>query len=59
MICRYCQAEMELWIMYHPKYGIFYEGYDDYNKDLEKLKIEIEKINRLKMECSNVQSSYF
>jgi len=55
MICPYCQAEMELWIMYHPKYGIFYEGYDDYNEDLESLKFEIEKINNLEMECCNVE----
>ena len=55
MICPYCQSEMELWIMYHPKYGIFYEGYDDYNKDLEKLKFEIEKNNNLKTKCCDIE----
>jgi hypothetical protein len=31
LICPYCGSEMELWKMYHPDYGTFYEGYDDYS----------------------------
>lgn len=25
MICRYCGSEMELWKVYHPKYGFIYD----------------------------------
>ena len=31
LICPYCGSEMELQKMYHPDYGTFYEGYDDYS----------------------------
>lgn len=31
-VCPYCGSEMELWEIYHPRYGIFYEGYDDYHE---------------------------
>ena len=30
IICPYCGAEMELFRLWHPKYGTFYEGFDDY-----------------------------
>lgn len=30
IICPYCGAEMELFRLWHPKYGTFYEGFTDY-----------------------------
>ena len=30
IICPCCGAEMELFRLWHPKYGTFYEGFDDY-----------------------------
>ena len=30
IICSYCGAEMELFRLWHPKYGTFYEGFDNF-----------------------------
>jgi len=40
-ICPYCGSEMELWEMYHPDYGTFYEGYDDYSEIYDAKKEEV------------------
>lgn len=29
MICRYCGCEMELWKVWHPKYGLIYDEYEN------------------------------
>ena len=29
MVCRYCGSEMELWKIWHPKYGVIYDEYEN------------------------------
>ncbi len=53
LICPYCGLEMELWVMHHPDYGVFYEGYTEYHEILYDKKEE--EVNDKKIEFSNTE----
>lgn len=36
MICRYCGEEMDIWKIWHPKYGVIYDALDDMEELYEK-----------------------
>lgn len=42
MRCQYCESEMELMTIWHPKYGVLYDIFST----LEEVKIEQEKVDR-------------
>ena len=49
MIYPYCGAEMELWKLWHSKWGVFYEGYKDLVEYPENKKINLQ--NKVLIKC--------
>jgi hypothetical protein len=60
MKCKYCNSDMELMSIWHPKYGVIYDIFST----LEEVKIEQEKVDRrsvhtIRPSAGGVQLSLF